>query len=143
VTITGSNFAGAAATWDSAIINNVFPTTLGGVAVTIDRKPAPISFVNQTQINLLAPAGLATGPVNVVVSNANGSSSPAQVQVDAVSPGFFTFSQDQGRYVAAVVLDNGSAFEYLAPQGLLGSFTQSRAAKPGDVPQAINRLRCP
>jgi hypothetical protein len=49
VTIMGSNFASAAATWDNAIIGNVFPTTLGGVTVAIDGRPAPISFVNQTR----------------------------------------------------------------------------------------------
>ncbi|MBZ5621964.1 MAG: IPT/TIG domain-containing protein [Acidobacteriia bacterium] len=133
VTITGSNFATASATWDNAIVNNVFPTTLGGVTVSIDGRPAPVSFVNQTQINVLAPATSTLGPVSVVVSNANGSSAPATAQLALSSPGFFTFSQNQGRYIAAVVLDSPSSFEYLAPPGLLGSSLQSRPAKPGDV----------
>ncbi len=132
ITITGSNFASSATTWDSAIITNVFPTTLGGVTVAIDGKPAPISFVNQTQINALVPATSTLGNVNVVVSNSNGSSAPATLSLATASPGLFTFSQSQGKYVAAVVLDSPTSFEYLAPAGLLGS-AQSRPAKAGDT----------
>ena len=51
----------------------------------------------------------------------------------AASPGLFTFTQNQGRYPAAIVLDSGTSFEYLAPSGMLGSSVQSRPAKAGDV----------
>jgi hypothetical protein len=77
VTIMGTNLAAAPTTWDNAIIGNVFPTTLGGVTVAIDGRPAPISFVNQTQINALVPATATLGNVSVVVSNQVGSSAPA------------------------------------------------------------------
>jgi uncharacterized protein (TIGR03437 family) len=132
ITITGTNFAAAPATWDNAIVNNVFPTTLGGLTVAIDGRPAPISFVNQTQINALVPATSTLGSVSVVVSNGSGSSKPATLALAVASPGLFTFPQNQGRYPAAIVLDGGSAFEYLAPGGLLGSSAQSRPAKAGD-----------
>jgi len=133
ITITGSNFASSATTWDNAIITNVFPTTLGGVTVAIDGKPAPISFVNQTQINALVPATSTLGSVNVVVSNSNGSSAPAALTLATASPGLFTFPEGQGKYAAAVVLDSPTTFEYLAPAGLLGSSAQSRPAKAGDT----------
>jgi uncharacterized protein (TIGR03437 family) len=133
ITIAGSNFATASATWDSAILSNVFPTTLNGVTVAIDGRPAPISFVNQNQINALVPATPTLGNVNVVVSNSNGSSTPATLTLATASPGLFAFSQAQGKYAAAVVLDSGSSFEYLAPAGLLGSAAQSRPAKAGDT----------
>jgi uncharacterized protein (TIGR03437 family) len=132
VTINGTNFASSAQTWDNAIVNNVFPTTMGGVTVAIDGSPAPIAFVNQNQINVLAPATHTLGNVNVVVSNGVGSSAAATAQMQAAAPGFFTFTQNQGKYIAAVVLDS-SGFELLAPAGLLGSGTQSRAAKAGDT----------
>src|SRR5262249_24544673 len=64
ITINGTNFASTAATWDNAIIGIVFPTTLGGVTVAIDGKPAPIAFVNQTQINALVPATSILGDVS-------------------------------------------------------------------------------
>lgn len=133
VTINGSNFAPTATTWDKAIVTNVFPTTLGGVTVAIDGRPAPISFVNQTQINALVPATSTIGNVSVVVSNSNGSSTPATLPLATASPGLFAYSQSQGKYAAAIVLDSATTFEYLAPAGLLGSSTQSRPAKAGDT----------
>ncbi len=132
VTIAGTNFATAQATWDNSIITGVYPTTLGGVTVAINGKPAPISFVNQTQITVLAPADQTLGMVPVVVSNANGSSAPTMAQQVTANPAFLTFPQNQGRYISAVVLDD-SGFEYLAPPGSLGSSVQSRAAKTGDT----------
>jgi uncharacterized protein (TIGR03437 family) len=133
ITITGTNFAAAASTWDSAIVANVFPTTLGGVTVAVDGRPAPISFVNQTQINALVPATNTLGNVSVVVTSPAGSSAPATLSLGTASPGLFAFPQGQGKYAAAVVLDSASSFELLAPAGLLGSSAQSRPAKPGDT----------
>jgi uncharacterized protein (TIGR03437 family) len=133
ITITGTNFAAASSTWDNAIVATVFPTTLGGVTVAIDGRPAPISFVNQTQINALVPSTNTLGNVSVVVTNATGSSSPVNLSLATASPGLFTFPQNPGKYAAAIVLDQGSSFEYLAPAGLLGSAAQSRPAKAGDT----------
>jgi uncharacterized protein (TIGR03437 family) len=133
VQINGSNFSSTQTTWDGAILNGVFPTTLGGVTVSIDGRPAPISFVSPTQINVIAPLNPLLGPASVIVSNANGSSAPATATLASSSPGFFTYAQNQGRYLAAVVLDSPGNFEFLAPQGLLGSASQSRAARPGDT----------
>lgn len=135
ITITGTNLGTATTTWDSAILNNVFPTTLGGVTVAIDGKPAPISFVNQTQINALVPVTSSLGNVSLVVSNANGSSTGATVNLVTAAPGLFAFNQSQGKYAAAIVLDSTSSFEYLASVGLLGSSIQSRPAKAGDTIQ--------
>jgi uncharacterized protein (TIGR03437 family) len=132
ISITGTNFAAAPATWDNLIVGGVYPTTLGGVTVAIDGKPAPVSFVNQTQINALVPSTNALGNVTVVVSNSSGSSVPATLVLASASPGLFAFSPNQGRYPAAIVLDSGSNFEYLAPSGLLGATSLSRPAKTGD-----------
>jgi len=130
ITITGANFGTGQSTWDSAIVDNVYPTTLGGVSVAINGKPAPVSFVSPTQINALAPLDSVIGPASVMVTNAAGSSAPATVQEDIASPGFFTFND---RYVAGVVLDSNASFQYLAPAGTLGSSVPSRAAKAGDT----------
>jgi uncharacterized protein (TIGR03437 family) len=133
VTINGTNFASSAQTWDNALIGTVFPTTLGGITVAIDGRPAPIAFVNQTQINVLAPATRTLGDVSVVVSNAAGSSAPATASMLAAAPGFFTFSANQGKYIAAGVLDSAGAFTLLAPAGALGGSAVSRAAKAGET----------
>jgi uncharacterized protein (TIGR03437 family) len=132
ITINGTNFGTSNTTWDNSIIGGVFPTTLGGVTVAIDGLPAPISFVSATQINALVPATSTLGDVSVVVSNGNGSGKATTLTLAAAAPALFTLSQN-AKYPAAVVLDSGTAFEFLAPSGLLGSSQQSRAAKAGDT----------
>jgi uncharacterized protein (TIGR03437 family) len=129
ITITGANFGASRTTWDNAVVNNVFPTTLGGVTVLIDGKPAPISFVSDTQINALAPNDYSLGPVSVVVANAVGASAPAAAEIVGAAPAFFTFDE---KYIAGVVFDGPGAFQYLAPSGSI-SGAQSRAAKAGDT----------
>src|SRR5205823_6160345 len=96
ITITGTGFGTGQTTWDKAIVANVFPTTLAGVTVSVNGKPAPIAFVSDTQINAIAPNDATLGPVNVVVSNATGSSAPASVQLNASAPGFFAFPRNGG-----------------------------------------------
>jgi uncharacterized protein (TIGR03437 family) len=106
---------------------------VGGVTVAVDGLPAPISFVNQTQINALVPATQTLGDVNVVVNNSVGSSAATKVTLAPQAPALFTFPQNQGRYPAAIVYDSGTAFQFLAPSGMLGASTQSRPAKAGDT----------
>jgi uncharacterized protein (TIGR03437 family) len=135
VTITGTNFGTTTTTWDNALNGIVYPTTLAGTTVAIDGRPAPISVVTSTQINALVPLTSTQGNVNVVVSNSVGSSKPATLTLATTSPGLFTFSQNQGRYAAAVVLDSSATngYQYLAPAGMLGSSAPSRPAKAGDT----------
>ena len=132
ITINGTNFASAAATWDNSMIGTVLPTTLSGVTVAIDGRPAPIAFVNQTQINALVPATPTLGDVSIVVSNSVGSSAPGTVTLSPAAPALFTFPQNQGRYPTALVVDSGGS-QLLAPSGMLGNSVVSRAAKAGDL----------
>jgi len=62
-----------------------------------------------------------------------GSSAPTPVALLPQAPALFVFSQNQGRYPAAIVLDGGNAFSLLAPAGTFGSAAQSRAAKSGET----------
>jgi uncharacterized protein (TIGR03437 family) len=136
VSIFGSNFTTAGPThWDGSITDGVLPTTLAGITVSIDGRPAPISYVDASQINVLAPAAAATGPVDVVVSNQYGSSDPFPVQLSAAAPAFFTFAPEGGKYIAAQIALPvvPTEYEYLAPPGLLGEGTVSSPAEPGDI----------
>ncbi|HSM79061.1 MAG TPA: choice-of-anchor V domain-containing protein [Bryobacteraceae bacterium] len=136
VSIFGSNFTTSAPVrWDGSITGGVFPTTLAGVTVSIDGKPAPISYVDPKQINVLAPASSVSGVVNVVVSNAYGSSEATPVSLLGSAPAFFTFSGGGGRYIAAQIAQPGNptTYEYLAPVGFLGNSTVSQPARPGDI----------
>ena len=67
VSIYGTNLASESATWTGN-----FPTSLGGTSVTIDGKPAYLSFASYRQINLQAPSDNATGVVPVVITTSNG-----------------------------------------------------------------------
>jgi sugar lactone lactonase YvrE len=67
VSIYGKNLASGTTVW-----NGDFPTTLGGVSVAIDSKPAYLWFTSPGQINVQVPDDATTGLVNVVVNTASG-----------------------------------------------------------------------
>jgi uncharacterized protein (TIGR03437 family) len=95
VTITGTNLANTnpGRTWkDSEVVNGQLPTSLDGVSVTIDGKPAFVYYISPTQINVQAPSDTNIGAVDVVVNNNGAVSAPATAQLQAAAPAFFTFS---------------------------------------------------
>jgi uncharacterized protein (TIGR03437 family) len=129
--IYGKNFApaGTLKTWDSAIQGNTLPTTLDGLSVSINGKPATIYFYNDSQINVLAPNDIGTGPVQVMVTNSSGSRAPRTVQAAADNPAFYTLGRDGSKlYVTAVALDGA----YVGKVGA-GDPRVTRAARPGEV----------
>jgi len=130
VSIVGENLASTTRSWRAdEFVNGKLPTSLDGVSVTINGKAAAISFISSTQINLQAPDDTATGNVAVVVKNAAGESAPRTVALQSVSPAFFPFGPQNGRYLASVATDG----TYLGPAGLFGSTVTSRPARPGEV----------
>lgn len=105
VTIYGSNLSSSTRTWGAAdIINGALPTTLDGVKVSINGKPAYVEYISPTQINVLTPDDTATGPVQVLVSSPGGQADPTNITLQAAAPAFFTFD---GKYLAATHV-NGS-----------------------------------
>jgi uncharacterized protein (TIGR03437 family) len=102
ITIFGENLANATrAVATSDLVNNTLPTTLGGVGVKINGKDAFIQYVSPTQINVQAPADENTGNVQVMVTNAGGTSDAVTAVLQQILPAFFT----TGNYVAAVRQD--------------------------------------
>jgi uncharacterized protein (TIGR03437 family) len=94
VTIRGSNMANTnpGRMWRAdEIINGALPTSLDGVSVTIDGKPAFVEYISPTQINLQAPSDAAVGAVAVVVNNNDAISGAALAQLQAFAPAFFQF----------------------------------------------------
>jgi uncharacterized protein (TIGR03437 family) len=127
ITIYGQSLAGVTRTWrDDEIVNGVLPTSLDGVSVTVNGKPAAISFISPGQINAQAPDDASTGMVAVVVKNAAGESAPAMVNLQQFSPACFQFDS---KNVAAVAPDG----TFLGPTGLLGSSVATRPARPGEM----------
>jgi uncharacterized protein (TIGR03437 family) len=106
-TIFGTNLSATTRDWSGAIdAAGNFPTSLDGVSVTIDGKPAFIYYASPNQLNIQAPdlAGK-TGPVAVVVKNAAGESAAYSATAAKEWPGLFTYSLAGKTYPAAVRLD--------------------------------------
>ena len=119
ISISGSHLATGTATAASASQEDGYlPTTLGGVSVTIDGKPAYISYVSPARITVQAPAAAKSGTVTVAVTSAGGSAT-AEAKMQAVLPGLFTASN----YVLAVRPDDGTVIDG----------TGTSVARPGDV----------
>lgn len=126
-TVTGTALATTTRTWrDDEIVNGKLPTSLDGVSVSINNKPAFIYYISPTQINLQAPSDDSTGNnVPVVVTNAAGSSDAASAQLQRFSPAFFLWN---GKYVVATRVDGTFAIK---PGSFPGLTTAS--AKPDEV----------
>jgi uncharacterized protein (TIGR03437 family) len=78
------------------------PTTLGGVAVTVNdsagvTRPAGLYYVSPSQIDYLMPAGTAAGVANVIVGKTAGAA-----LIAAVAPGLFS-ANGSGKGVAAAL----------------------------------------
>jgi uncharacterized protein (TIGR03437 family) len=130
ISIYGSNLAGGTASWKGE-----FPTSLGGVSVTINGKPAYLSFVSPKQINVQAPDDTATGTVPVVVATAAGRAT-SSVILGRVSPAFDLID---ATHVAGIILrTNGSGafgggtYDVLGPTGSCLGY-RTVAAEPGDI----------
>lgn len=128
VTIRGTNLASASRLWASSDFQNgKLPASLDGVSVTVNNKPAFVEYISPTQLNVIAPADTATGPVEVKVTNNGVASDPMVVDLQSLAPAFFAFD---GRYLAATHADGSLA-------GKAGLFPAAPAAttpvKPGET----------
>jgi uncharacterized protein (TIGR03437 family) len=108
----GSDFNGAAA-----------PTTLAGVSVTVDGKPAYVSYVSPGQVNVQIPADVARRRVPVVVTTNGVSTAAAEIEMQETAGGILAppaFKTGDRQFVAATHQD--------------GSFvTAQNPAKPGET----------
>ena len=129
-TILGQNFARldpSGRTWrPEEIVDGLLPTSLEGVSVRIDGKPAPIYFVSPGQLNVQVPHDVTPGPVSVEVSGPTGESRTTAV-IRQFAPGLFTFGERRGRVYAAAVGAEGTP---LAPADLIPG---ARPARTGEV----------
>jgi uncharacterized protein (TIGR03437 family) len=94
VSIFGSDIGPASPT-SMNITNGFVDTSLGGVTVTVDGKPAPIIYASSGQINIQIPYEAAPG-ANKVVSLTNGASTPVttNILIAATAPGLFILTPD-------------------------------------------------
>lgn len=122
-TILGSNLA--AVTDIAQTTGSSLPTTLDGVSVTIDGRPAFIYYVSPTQINAIVPDDPTNGGVSVQVTNQGVVSNSATADKEDFAPAMFMFTST---YPAAVHADGS----YLGPTNLLSGVT-THPAQPGEI----------
>jgi uncharacterized protein (TIGR03437 family) len=129
VSLYGSNLASGTATWKGD-----FPQSLLGTSVTIDGRPAYLSYVSPGQINLQAPDDPATGSVSVVVTTPSGAAS-STVTLGQYGPSLCLLD---GRHVAAIILRadgsgayGGGTYDIAGPTGTSLGY-KTVAVKAGD-----------
>ena len=133
VEIYGENFSRVTRLWSGAdFIGANAPTSLEGVRVTVNNKPAFIYYVSPGQININVPEDTATGPVPVRVETAQGPSNTVTVSRSRLSPTLLTvpsFKIGGKQYVVALTPDFAS---YIGRPGMIPGVAFV-APKPGDT----------
>ncbi len=124
-TIQGTNLASTTNTWSSALAGGQLPTSLDGVTVLFNGRPAYLAYISPTQINLIVP-DISAGTTAVVLTN-NGTSPTGLFTTPSSLYGsaFFTWP---GNQVVATRQDYSYAVKSDTFAGLI-----TAAAKPGDV----------
>ncbi len=124
-TIQGTNLASVTDNWNAALANGQLPTSLDGVTVLFSGKPAYLTYISPTQINLLVP-DIAAGGVSVVVTN-NGITPTGLFNTPSSlnGPAFFLWP---GNQAVATRQD----YSYAAKSGTFAGLT-TIAATPGDI----------
>jgi uncharacterized protein (TIGR03437 family) len=106
------------------------PTTLGGVRVQVNGKPAFLNLISPGQINCVLPDGVGPGEVAITISNAVGTSDSFRAVTVARAPGLLApsaFRSGDRQYVTAL-FTNG---DYAGPAGLIPG-VNFRPASQGD-----------
>lgn len=121
--------------WSTApsFAQNQMPTSLQGVSVTVDGKPAYLYFYcsavtsavcSQDQVNVLTPLDSAIGPVQIVVTSGSTSSAPFTINMQAQVPSFLKFGASS--YVVATHPD----YSLVGPPSLYsGATTPAKATE--------------
>jgi uncharacterized protein (TIGR03437 family) len=119
-TLFGSNLASSSV--NSSVLSVPFPTSLGGVSLSINGVPAPLNFVSTGQITFQIPYGTAVGSATAVVTNNLFTSNSFQFQVLPTAPGLFSNPAAQNSNGTAnsstnPVAQGGTVIQYLTGLG--------------------------
>jgi uncharacterized protein (TIGR03118 family) len=126
ISIFGSDLAPITRNWTNSDFNGTaLPKSLSGVSVTVDGKPAYVYYISPKQIDVLVAADTTTGPVPVVVTDTGLVSNSMTVTMQAVSPAFFVFKDNQS--IAALHSGGGIVGATTLYTGL------STPAQPGET----------
>jgi uncharacterized protein (TIGR03437 family) len=131
--IYGSDFSPITQEWAASDFNgNQAPTSLQGVRVNVNAKPAFVRYISPGQVNVQAPDDDATGDVQIEVINPAGTSNAVTVAKGRTSPALLTtplFNVGGTQYVAALHTD----FATFVGRPNLIAGVPFRPAVPGDT----------
>ena len=131
ISIFGANLSLTERLWDGADFNGVnLPTSLDGVSVTINGRPAYMYYIGPGQLNVLVPDDQTIGLVKLEVTTPEGTSDAYEVYKVPTDPALFKFVPEGRRYAAAVHLDS-----WLVAKAGLFPGAATRPAKGGDIVQ--------
>ncbi|HEX5228687.1 MAG TPA: hypothetical protein VFW44_13300 [Bryobacteraceae bacterium] len=120
--IQGSSLATGTGTWK--IVNGFLPVTVDGVTVDVGGEDAYVYYVSKDQINFIVPL-VHSGPQQVTVKNASGTSVAVTVTVGSYGPAFFGWPNHQ-------VVATREDFSLAVKNGTFPGAT-TVPAKPGDT----------
>lgn len=120
--------------WTASDFNNGnAPTSLDGISVRINGKPAFVWYLSPGQLNVQAPEDTATGNVAITVTNCNATSFPFTFGRRALAPGMLApanYAANGTQYMVATFQSDGAYVLNTATGAAFG--LNSRPAKPGD-----------
>ncbi len=113
IEIYGVRLAGSTKTWGTNDFSEGrAPTSLDGVTVTVDGKPAYVYSISPAQVNVQVPANVTVGGAVPVVVTYNGKSSPAvNLTIRSTAGGLLapaSFKVNGKQYAAAVHASTGA-----------------------------------
>lgn len=91
-TVFGRDFASAASAPGALPLGPSF----NGVAVSVNGRPAPITFLGPTQVNIQIPRATPPGAATVTVTVNGQASTPFSFTVTASAPGIFQYGENRG-----------------------------------------------
>ena len=66
-----------------------FPTSVGGVSVSVDGHPAPLTYISPTQVNFQVPWEVTSASAPVLITSTGGESGPEPAAIAAAAPSAF------------------------------------------------------
>ena len=123
VTITGNNLYNGAPV-GLGFVDGVYPTSSGGLSVTIGGSPAFLEYLSATQLDVIAPNLSSSGPVEVIVTNNGEASDAVSAMLQPVAPAFFLWP---GGYAVATDIN----YNIKIKDGVFGGPTTPTG--PGDI----------
>ncbi len=85
----------------------LLPTIANATSVTFNGIPAALLYVSTTQINTLVPAGIAAGPLQVVVQSNGVTSAPFTMVATATQPAIYAVPNSGSLFVTACLQGTG------------------------------------